>query len=218
MSVLEDRVDTVTCAIKSLHNRKLAIDYLSNDQMVKLYNSTKETATTDGFTLLPKQVSDLFQIKTFYLSQNNDIAIILHLPCINVQELMKIYRHLSFPIILPQAINNHGMTIRQSIENEQHSKSDFAEIFDQSDLSFPSDHEALFITDKHELIAIGKDNTFKVISQVELASCVQRNHVYMCDRYQVLGNDLANTCLGALYIRSEPGMQKHCRFKRKLAQ
>jgi hypothetical protein len=33
-----------------------------------------------------------------------------------------------------------------------------------------------------------------------------------------LGNDLADTCLGALYIRSEPVVQKHCRFERKIAQ
>jgi hypothetical protein len=33
-----------------------------------------------------------------------------------------------------------------------------------------------------------------------------------------MGNDLADTFLGALYIRSEPGVQKHCRFERKIAQ
>jgi hypothetical protein len=62
-------------------------------------------------------------------------------------------------------------------------------IFNQSDMSFPSNDEALFITEEHELIAIGKDNTFKVISEVELASCLQRNHVHMRDRHQVLEND-----------------------------
>jgi hypothetical protein len=119
MSGFEERVDTMTSAIKSLHERKLALDYLSNDQMVKLYNSINETATADGFTLLPKQVSDLFQIETSYPRQNNDIVIILHVPCINAQELMTIYRDLSFPIPLPQAISNHDMNFRQSIEIEQ---------------------------------------------------------------------------------------------------
>jgi hypothetical protein len=80
-----------------------------------------------------------------------------------------------FPIPLPQALSNHDMTILQLIENKQLSESDFAEIFNQSDLSLLSNNEALFITDEHELIAIGKDNTFKVIYQVELASCVQIN-------------------------------------------
>ena len=84
--------------------------------MVKLYTTINETATTNGFSLLPKQVSDLFQIETSYLRQNNQ--------------------------------------------------------FSQSDISFPTSKEALFIADEHEPIAIGKDNAFKVISQVELASCL----------------------------------------------
>jgi hypothetical protein len=40
----------------------------------------------------------------------------------------------------------------------------------------------------------------------------------MSDRHQVLGNDLTDTCLGALYIRYEPEVLKHCRFERKIAQ
>ncbi len=42
--------------------------------------------------------------------------------------------------------------------------SDFAVIFNQLDISFSTNDEALLICDD---IAIDKDNTFKVISQVE---------------------------------------------------
>jgi hypothetical protein len=49
----------------------------------------------------------------------------------------------------------------------------------QSDLSFPVYGKALFIIDEHELIAIFKDNVFKVISQLELVSSFQRSHFYM---------------------------------------
>ena len=42
----------------------------------------------------------VFEIETLYLWQNNDIVIILQVPCINVHDLMTIYRHLSFPIPL----------------------------------------------------------------------------------------------------------------------
>ena len=51
------------------------------------------------------------------------------------------------------------------------------------------------------MIAIGKDNTFRVISLSELASCDQRNHVYMCDKHQV---DLGETSLG---LKSESGVK-----------
>jgi hypothetical protein len=55
----------------------------------------------------------------------------------------------------------------------------------------------------------------QLISQAELTSCVQRNHVNLCDKHQVLENYLADTCLGDLYLRSDTGMHKHCRFERK---
>jgi hypothetical protein len=80
MNVFEERVDTVSSAIKSLHNRKLTIDYLSNDQMVKLDNSINETATADGFTLLSKQVSDLSRLK--HLTRGKIITVLLF--CTNV--------------------------------------------------------------------------------------------------------------------------------------
>jgi hypothetical protein len=35
LSLFKDRLDTVTSAIKQLHDRNLALDYLSNDPMVK---------------------------------------------------------------------------------------------------------------------------------------------------------------------------------------
>jgi hypothetical protein len=67
LSLFIDRIDTVTSAIKQLHDKELALDYLCNDQMLKLYESVNQTAMVGGNTLLPKQVSDLFQIETYYL-------------------------------------------------------------------------------------------------------------------------------------------------------
>jgi hypothetical protein len=58
----------------------------------------------------------------------NDIIIILHVPFIIVQDLMTMCRHLSFPIPLPKALRNHDRTIRQSIEIENLSGTDFSEI------------------------------------------------------------------------------------------
>ena len=147
-------------------------------------------------------MSDLFQIEASYLRHQQDIVIILHVPCVNKDEIMKVYRHLPFPIPIPKQILHHDMTIRQSMLSNQLSNNDFNEIFNQSDLSFPAVEEALFITDKNDLIAIGKNDAFKVISQVELAACIQKGHIYLCDKHQVLGNDIEDSCLGSLYIRS----------------
>ncbi len=69
LSMFEERIYTITCAIKHLHDRNLARDYLSSDQMVSLYKSINEAATVEGYILLLKQVSDLVQIETSYIRQ-----------------------------------------------------------------------------------------------------------------------------------------------------
>ena len=76
MSVFEDRVSNTTRAIEHLHDIKFTINYLSNDRIVKLYNLINKAAKAQGLTLLPKQMTNLFQIETSYLRQNNNMVII----------------------------------------------------------------------------------------------------------------------------------------------
>jgi hypothetical protein len=72
-----DKIDTATSAIKELHDRKLAIDYISNDQMVKLIGSINQASTAEWFTMLHKKSIRPLQIEISYLRQNSDIVIIL---------------------------------------------------------------------------------------------------------------------------------------------
>jgi hypothetical protein len=66
-----------------------------------------------------------------------------------------------FAIPLPQALSNHDLTIGQAIENKKLLDSDSAKKFNRSVILFPTNDEALFITDEHERIAICKDNALK---------------------------------------------------------
>ena len=115
MDILEDRLETAITAIQILHDKKLAVDFLTHDQLVTLYDPVNKTAANEGYTLLPKQISDLFQIEASYLRHQQDIVIILHVPCVNKDEIMKVYWHLPFPIPIPKQILHHDMTIRQSM-------------------------------------------------------------------------------------------------------
>ena len=49
-------------------------------------------------------------------------------------------------------------------------------------------------------------------------NCVQRNHVYLCDRKTVVQKDLKESCLGSLYLRQQDGIRKHCKFEKKPVQ
>ena len=133
--------------------------FILNKLLVTAVNRT----TNDD---LPTQISDFYQIEASYLGHNEDIAIILHVLCLNKDEIMKVYRQLPFPIPIPKQILHHDIAIPRSMLSNQISSNDSREIFNQSDLPFPTVKESMLITDKTELIAIGKNNAFKVISQV----------------------------------------------------
>ena len=217
LDIFEDRVTLVTNAIQQLHHRRLAVDLLTPEQMEILHTSVQSVAQEIGFHKPAKYISDYFQIEATYLRSGEDIVIMLHVPCIKTQELLSIYKYLPFPIALPFTPRAHDMTIRQAIDRQfmyNAPQQQLDAIFDQNNLDYAQYPEALFITDKTDLIAIGTDKSFQLLSQMDLANCVQRNHVYLCDRKTVVQTDLTESCLGSLYLRQQEGIRKHCKFEK----
>jgi hypothetical protein len=51
-----------------------------------------------------------------------------------------------------------------------------------------------------------------------MASCVKRNHFYLCGKHNVAKSNFTDTCLGSLYVRMEQGIHKHCKFERMSVQ
>jgi hypothetical protein len=76
--------------------------------------------------------------------------------------------------------------------------------------NYPQEPEALFVVDNFDLIAVSANDKFQIKSQVEMASCVKRIDVYLCDKYNLVKSDFTHTCLGSLYVRMEQGVYKHC--------
>ena len=221
IQIFQDRVTIVRNAIQQLHHRRLAVDLLEPEQMEILHSSVEAVAQEAGFHNQAKYISDYFQIEATYLRTGDDIVIMLHVPCIKSKALLKIYKYLPFPITLPFTPKAHDMTIRQSLDRQYMynlPQQQLDAIFDQNNLDHPQYPEALFITDKTDIIAIGADNSFQILSQMDLANCVQRNHVYLCDRNTVVQTDLTDSCLGSLYLRQEEGVRKHCKFERRPVQ
>ena len=145
----------------------------------------------------------------------------LQVPCIKSKALLKIFKYLPFPITLPFTPKAHDMTIRQSLDRQYMynlPQQQLDAIFDQNNLDHTQYPKALFITDKTDLIAIGADNSFQILSQMYLANCVQRNHFYLCDRKTVVQTDLTESCLSSLYFRQEEGVGKDSKFERRPVQ
>jgi hypothetical protein len=68
------------------------------------------------------------------------------------------------------------------------------------------------------MIAIGRNPSlqtasYRLITQADLAACIQKNHIYLCEDQQTLRKDLAGFYLGALYSQSKIGVHLHCRIE-----
>jgi hypothetical protein len=79
--------------------------------------------------------------------------------------------------------------------------------------------EALYLLPETDFIAIGQNNgnthRYKLLSFPDLAACIQRNHVYLCESHQVLCTDLEGSCLGAIYLQSQREVRENCKVERK---
>ena len=60
LDILEDRLVTAIAAIQTLHDKKLSVDFLTNDQLTVLFTAVNQTAVDSSYTLLPTLISDLF--------------------------------------------------------------------------------------------------------------------------------------------------------------
>ena len=220
LDIFEDRVTIITNTIQQLHHRRLAVDLLTPEQMEIMHEAVNKIAADEHFHNQAEKLSDYYQIEVTYSRTDDDIVVMVHVPCIKTRKLLTIYRYLPFPIPIPFTPKSHDLTISQSLKFQelQLSKANYEDIFDQKDLDHPQIPEALFITDTTDMIAIDDDRNFQVLTQTDLANCVQRNHVYLCDKQHVVKHDLTDTCLGSLYLRTEEGVRKHCKFERKPIQ
>jgi hypothetical protein len=176
--------------------------------MSLLHESVINTAASRNLQVLPTRPQDYFQLDLSYIRSGKDVLMILHVPCVTKNHLLSIYKYIPFPY--PTFHTTFSDTFDQ---NFIHSVSD---VLARTNDSVSS----LFLIPETEMIAIGRTSLqgqaqFKLISNSDLAGCVKRNHIYLCEKHQVLQTNLAGTCLGALYLQHEGGVIENCQIKRK---
>jgi hypothetical protein len=155
---------------------------------------------------------------TYVENDDNDIIITLHGPGTKEIDQLMIYRYLPFPMPIPILPKDHNLRIAQSLSNKFFAQSTLDQIFNQNDVNHPEEPEAMFVSVNFNFIKVSANVKFQILSQVEMASYVKRNHVYLCEIHKMVKSDSTDTCLGALYLRMEKEVHKHCKFKRKYLQ
>jgi hypothetical protein len=206
--IIEDRLSVLFDTLQQLQHQRLSVTLLDEHQMNLLHQSVINTATSRNLQVLPTRPQDYFQLDLSYIRSGKDVLMILHVPCVTKNHLLSIYKYIPFPY------PTFHTTFSDSFDrNYIHSVSDVLARTNDSASS-------LFLIPETEMIAIGRTSMqgqaqFKLISNSDLAGCVKRNHIYLCEKHQVLQTNLAGTCLGALYLQHEGGVIENCQIKRK---
>ena len=211
----EARVQQLENVAQQLQHRRLAVDWLDEEQLAGFHNSVTKFAADKDYTLLTSQISDYFQLEVSYYRNGSDIVALVHVPCILTPSLLSIYKYVPFPIPLPPTKTPHSsLSIREALSVSRLHPDDPLPELNFKTAPAPGS-EALFLKVDSDLIAIDGQQNFRLLSQSDLASCIQRNHFYLCEQQHVLRTNLTQTCLGSLYLKRPSGVRENCRFDRR---
>ena len=206
ISMFKDKVRQSLHVIQELQHRRLAVDYLDKAELNAMHEALKNQAHTLGYELLPEKITDYFQLEASYLRVDQDIVLILHVPCVAPHGKLKIYKHIPYPFPIHTAPRVSNDSIAGSLMLSKNVSLAF---------NPPISPEALYLKSVENFIAIGTDDKYKTFTEKELTECDKHGRYFLCEGHQILRTHLAESCLGALYLRQEDGMRAHCKFERR---
>jgi len=102
IEIIHDRISTLSDTLQQLQHHRLSVNLLNEFQLQVLHTAVLDTAAKRDLKLLPTKPQDFFQIDTSYIRINNDVLILLHVPCITSDHLLTIYHYVPFPYPLHQ--------------------------------------------------------------------------------------------------------------------
>lgn len=205
---LEYRVNMALDVVQQLQHRRLAVNFLNHGQLESLHKQLQDMAASHDTTLLTTQISDYFQLETSYLRSGKDIIIILHVPAVHEAHLLKLYKYLSYPFPLSEPTPQKAYSIHEAVVGN-------TKIYDILNNNTQLVMEGLYIKPEADFIATGGKGQYKLMNTDEIALCEQHSRVILCKEHQVLRTKMEESCLGALFLRSEKATRKHCKFERR---
>ena len=102
--LVQGALESVIHAVQQAHHRRLSIDFLSAEQLTALYDEIEATALGRAYVLLTSCPSDLFQVETSYVSDNENVVLILHVPMVPKNSLLRLFRLRPFPVPFSQTM------------------------------------------------------------------------------------------------------------------
>ena len=97
---LYDQVAKAVHAVQQAQHRRIAIDLFSPEDLSDILEDLVSISTASGFKLLTKNPSDLLQVETSYMYDGHGLVLILHVPMVPANTLLRLLRLRPFPIPL----------------------------------------------------------------------------------------------------------------------
>jgi len=99
---LDDEVDRIYEAVQAAQHHRLSVTLLSASALRDLFWRIKNRAAELDTEVLISDHSGLFQIETSYVSDGNDISLVIHVPTANKKSILRLMRYLPFPLSFAQ--------------------------------------------------------------------------------------------------------------------
>ncbi|MGV0982827.1 MAG: hypothetical protein ACOYB0_10750, partial [Polynucleobacter sp.] len=104
-NVLRSTIDQIRRDISQVFNvlqiaqlRRLALEFLSSDQIQELYDTLVRHAKQTDTELLIRNPTDVFQVEMSYFFDGSDITLLLHIPLVPVHSMMRLIKLHAFPL------------------------------------------------------------------------------------------------------------------------
>ena len=97
---IRERINIAVHVIQQAQHRRLAVDFLSFRQLQALYAQLKRQAHENSCSLLTSQHSDLFQLETSYFFDGQNVHLLVHVPMVPKDSLLRLFRLHPFPLPL----------------------------------------------------------------------------------------------------------------------
>jgi len=97
-SMFSNRISRYFSAMQAAQFRRLAVDYLDEATVKRIFQQARQRARSANCVLLIRQPSDLFQIETSYAFTGRKISLIIHIPISPPESSLRLYRLHPFPL------------------------------------------------------------------------------------------------------------------------
>ena len=151
-SLIYDQLELITHAIQQAQHRRLAVDFLSASQLIKLYQRLVTEAAGLNCQLLTNHPSDLFQLETSYFFDGENIHLLLHVPAVPQDSLLRLFRLHPFPLPLT---TTHSMipSVKNDILAISSGSNRFSSQFSSIDLMGCYTINSVYVCEQHGVLS-----------------------------------------------------------------